>query len=143
MVIKEHHSSPESFLYTTTLDTSHCRIRDFKKGLWNKFHCDTQPDQNKSHTNKLRTKEICVWCFIGKEDLASFDGCTSHNNLCCLPNKYLVLTHVLLFKRTINRLSNSIRVIVKKHCYKIKMHKIQISLFFLPSLFCWTCLSLD
>src|SRR4029434_5433647 len=51
--------------------------------------------------------------------------------MCCSSHKCMFLTNVAPFKREINRLSNGIRFIAKKHCYnKEIIYLTQISLLF-------------
>ena len=60
-----------------------------------------------------------------------FHGCNPHTQLCCSSHKCMFLTNVAPFKREINRLSNGIRLIAKKHCYnKEIIYQTQISSLF-------------
>ena len=61
-----------------------------------------------------------------------FHGRNLHTQLCCSSHKCMFLTNVAPFKREINRLSNSIRFIAKKHSYNKEMiYQTQISLLFM------------
>ena len=65
-----------------------------------------------------------------------FHGCNPHTQLCCSSHKCMFLTNGAPFERELNRLSNGIRFIAKKHCYHREIiNQSQISLLFVLSLY--------
>src|SRR4029434_7703705 len=87
-----------------------------------------QTTQNKSEYQQNKRfsigREFCqIWQILL--------GHYPHKQLCCSSHKCMFLTNVAPFKREMNRLSNGIKCIAKKHCYnKEIIYQTQISLLF-------------
>src|SRR4029434_1903309 len=84
------------------------------------IHQTTQNKSEYQQENKLFS--------IGREFWQILLGRHPHKQLCCSSHKCMFLTNVAPFKREINRLSNSIICIAKKHCHnKEIIYQTQIS----------------
>ena len=76
----------------------------------------------------------------GREDMANFSWAQpTYSALLLIPQMHVPYKCGTI-KREINRLSNGIRFIAKKHCYdKEIINQTQISLLFVLSLYCTAC----
>ena len=65
-----------------------------------------------------------------------FHGHHPHTQRCCSSHKCMFLTNQAPFERELNRLSNDIRIIAKRHCYQREIiYQTQMSLLFVLSLY--------
>src|SRR4029434_9085032 len=72
------------------------------------IHQTTQNMSEHQYENKLFSVGREIWHILLRR--------YPHTQLCCSSHKCMFLTNVAPFKREINRLSNGIRCIAKKHC---------------------------
>ena len=83
----------------------------------------------KQHQTRVNGRTSCL--ALAEKIWQIFHGRNPHTQLCCSSHKCMFLTNVAPFKREINRLSNGIRFIAKKHFYnKEIIYQTQISLLF-------------
>src|SRR4029434_2546274 len=87
------------------------------------IHQTTQNMSEHQYENKLFSVDREFWQILL--------GRYPHKQLCCSSHKCMFLTNVAPFKREINKLSNRIRFIAKKHCYNKEInYQTQMSLLF-------------